>query len=460
MSKPNILFLLTDDQRYNTIHALGNEDIITPNLDALVKEGVSFTDAHIPGGYTGAVCMPSRCMINTGRFLTSLLRDGDSVPEEHTLLGQALKENGYYSFGCGKWHNSPKAFTRSFTNGKNAFFGGMWDHYNVPLNNYDPLGNYDNVTKFVPNFFEAKKTIEFHCDYVIPGKHSSEIVADTTIEFIENYNEDKPFYCYSAFLAPHDPRVMPTEYREMYNDKDIKLPENVMSKYPVPYDGKGMRDEELTSYPRNEEDTINEIKDYYGMITHLDAQLGRILDCLKAKGLYDNTIIIVAGDNGLGLGSHGFMGKQNLYEMSLRIPLIMKGPGIDVNVRRGENVYLMDIFPTLCDLIGIEKPQSVEGESFKAALEGKAFKGREEMYHIMMDRARALRDGDWKLSIYKDPKTGTHSTVLYNLKDDPMELHDLSLSEPERVAKMTRRLIELRDITNDKNRPLADKFWA
>lgn len=459
MKKPNILFLLTDDQRFNTIHELGNEEILTPNLDELVKDSISMMNAYIPGGYTGAVCMPSRCMINTGRYLTSLVNNGEEVPTSHHLLGEMLKDNGYYTFGTGKWHNGPKAYTRSFTTGANAFFGGMWDHYNVPLCDYDPLGNYDNVINFVCNFFESNKSIQINCDHFIPGKHSSEIVADTTIEFINNYDNEEPFYCYSAFLAPHDPRIMPSFYKELYKDKKITLPINCMEKYPVAYDGTGMRDEDLTSYPRKEEDTIKELTDYYAMITHLDAQIGRIIQILKEKGLYENTIIILAGDNGLGLGSHAFMGKQNLYEMSLRIPLIMKVPGLGKNLRVTQPVFLMDIYPTLCELIQAEIPESVEGKSFISALEEKPFEGRTEMYYMMMDRARAVRSGDWKLAIYKDPKTGLKSTVLYNIKEDPYELKELSLEYPEIVAKLTRRLFELRIENNDSGRLMADRFW-
>lgn len=127
MPKKNVLFILTDDQRYNTLHALGNNDIITPNMDWLVKNGVSFTNAHIPGGTSGAVCMPSRAMLNSGRTLFHIEGEGQSIPETHTTLGQAFKEAGWETFGTGKWHNGPPAYTRSFSCGDNAFFGGMWD---------------------------------------------------------------------------------------------------------------------------------------------------------------------------------------------------------------------------------------------------------------------------------------------------------------------------------------------
>lgn len=226
MKKPNIVFIVTDDQRFNTIHALGNDEIITPNMDWLVQNGTSFTQAHIPGGTSGAVCMPSRAMINTGRTLFSLDGEGQSIPKEHKTLGETLRENGYFAYGTGKWHNGPPAFTRSFDMGHEIFFGGMWDHWNVPTNYYDPTGEYDNEINFVGNFFQSNEVTKVHCDKFNPGKHSSELLAETSVHFIDEYKEEKPFFLYTAFLAPHDPRTMPEEYKKLYDPEKIKLPEN------------------------------------------------------------------------------------------------------------------------------------------------------------------------------------------------------------------------------------------
>lgn len=462
MDKPNVLFLLTDDQRRNTIHALGNEDIITPNMDYLVKEGTSFTNAYIPGGYTGAVCMPSRCMINTGRYLTSIQGNGEEIPESCITLGECLKSADYATFGTGKWHNGPKSFTRSFSSGKNAFFGGMWDHWNVPVNDYDPLGNYDNVINFVADFHHEKKVTKVHCDRFVPGKHSSELIADSTIEFLRNTPKEKPFFCYTAFLAPHDPRTMPEQYRKMYEGKEINLPKNLSNEYPVVYQGNWMRDEMLTPYPRTEKRTKEEIKDYYAMITHLDHEIGRIIDVLKKTGQEENTIIVLAGDNGLSLGSHGFMGKQNLYEESITVPLVMKGPGIRKGTIMDNKIYLMDIYPTLCDLLEIKIPDSVEGESFIDALRGVKGPSREEMYYIMMDRARGIRNGDFKFCIYTYPDAGKSSEVLFNIREDPLEITNLAQNSKYRSTKehLKKRMFELKTNLNDTERKEAISFWT
>ena len=143
--KPNVLFLFTDDQRFDTVHALGNEKIKTPSINRLVRRGTTFTHAHIPSGTSGAVCMPSRAMLHSGRTLYHLNGAGDIIPEEHTTLGEMFRNNGYRTFGTGKWHNGPEAFNRSFSEGDEIFFGGMSDHWNVPVFHYDPTGRYDST---------------------------------------------------------------------------------------------------------------------------------------------------------------------------------------------------------------------------------------------------------------------------------------------------------------------------
>lgn len=459
--RPNIIIIATDDQRAGTIHRLGNKDIITPNMDRLCKDGISCSHAYVPGGYTGAVCMPSRCMFHTSRMLSHLFDKGAVVPESHVLLGEVLKKNGYYCFGTGKWHNSPEAFTRAFNSGKDAFFGGMWDHWNVPLCNYDPLGNYDNRINFVANFFESNKKIEINCDYFKPGVHSSELLADTTVDFIDSYDGDKPFFIYTAFLAPHDPRTMPEKYRRLYDDVDIELPLNMMDEYPVPYDGSGMRDEELTKYPRKLSDSVNELKDYYAMITHLDDNIGRILSALDRKGIYEDTVIVLFGDNGLSLGSHGFMGKQNLYENAISVPLVFKLPGLKKNCIYDGNIYLMDTYPTLCEYLGIEIPESVEGRSYLKALSlDEDSSPRESMYYTMMDRARAVKEGRYKLTLYYDPRSGRKQTVLYDLEKDPEELEDLSFILPEVRNRLMTRLFELKMEHDDVHDEMAMTFWS
>lgn len=158
--RPNVLFLLADDQRYGTIHALGNEEISTPNLDRLVHRGMSFVNAHIPGGTTSAVCMPSRAMINSGKYVFALEECGKNIPAGHVTMGEAFLSGGYRCFETGKWHNGTESFARSFDCGDNIFFGGMWDHWNVPVSDFRPDGVYDNLINFTPNFSANQEPVK------------------------------------------------------------------------------------------------------------------------------------------------------------------------------------------------------------------------------------------------------------------------------------------------------------
>ena len=325
--KPNILFFFTDDQRFDTIRALGNKDVQTPVLDRLVAEGTTFTHAHIPGGTSGAICMPSRAMLHTGRTLFHLDGAGQSIPNDHVMLGEHLQANGYRTWGTGKWHNGPASFARSFSDGAEIFFGGMDDHWNVPAFNHDPTGKYDSVLLQCPNPNQSNALKIRKGDHVTAGKHSSELFAEGAIDWLEKYDTDDPFFMYISFMAPHDPRTMPQEYLDMYDPEDIPLPENFMGGHPFDNGDLKVRDEVLEDFPRDPYKVRQHIAEYYAMITHLDAQMGRVLDTISACGMADNTIVVFAGDNGLAVGQHGLFGKQNMYEHSVRVPLIFSGPG-------------------------------------------------------------------------------------------------------------------------------------
>jgi arylsulfatase A-like enzyme len=251
--KPNVIFMLTDDQRYGTIRALGNNEINTPNMDRLCNMGTAFTRAYIPGGTTGAVCMPSRAMLNSGRSLFHILGNGEDIPGEHITMGENFLANGYRSCGIGKWLNGYKSYARSFDGGADIFFGGMWDHWNVPVNDYHTDGIYEKMIPFAPNFSASGATVEVRAEKINAGVHSSELFTGAAVDYIRNYSDDKPFFMYLAFLAPHDPRTMPEKFRNMYKPENITLPPN-FAEMPVVNCGwtKG-RDEVLEAYPRQPE---------------------------------------------------------------------------------------------------------------------------------------------------------------------------------------------------------------
>jgi len=456
--KKNILFILTDDQRYDALGAAGNKDIITPNLDRLAASGSMFTQAHIPCGTSAAVCMPSRAMINSGRTLFSISGVGETIPEEHTTLAETFKNAGYDTFGTGKWHNGPPAFARGFTSGDNIFFGGMWDHWNVPVYHHDPTGQYDNVINFVSDFGRNRKVSTLRCDTYHPGVHSSELLTGTAIKYIQEHPSNVPFYLYLSYLAPHDPRTMPQKFMDMYDPNEISLPANYMTSHPFSFGVETIRDEVLASQPRVESEVRAHLAEYYAMITHLDYEIGRLLDELEAKGLLDDTIIILTGDNGLAVGSHGLMGKQNLYDHSVRIPLIVAGPGIPKGQIIDKYVYLLDIFPTLCDLCNIPIPDTVEGRSFAPMFSNPNFTTRESLYFVYTNLIRGVKNDRYKLIEYRN-----HANLLqlFDLANDPHEINDLSEcpQHTKIVENIMTLLHEKRAEWNDFEHPSSEGFW-
>ncbi len=458
MKKPNIMFFLTDDQRFDTIAALGNPEIKTPRIDELVAQGVAFTHGHIPGGTVPAVCMPSRAMIQTGRSMFRLQQEGAEVPKEHALLGETLKNNGYDTFGIGKWHNGIDAFARSFTDGGEIFFGGMQDHWNVPVFHFDPTGKYEGALKKVDNWEYSNKVTTVHGDHIHAGKHSSELFVDSALDCLQRWDRENPFYMYLAFMAPHDPRTMPEEFHKMYDPEKITLPDNFMEEYPFRYGPESIRCESLVAYPRNAEEIKQNIADYYGMISHLDHELGRVIDYLKEQGEYENTIIVLAGDNGLALGQHALMGKHSCYENSVRVPLVFAGPGLPKGKQTSAYAYLMDIFPTFCDMLEIPIPESVDAKSLLPAICGDETV-HDALYLGFADVTRGVRKGDWKYIEYCTEDL--FKQQLFYLPEDPCEIHSQMgvQGTQARVEEMQGYMLNFAEQWTERENEFGKRFW-
>ncbi len=405
--RPNILFLFADDQRADTIAAHGNPHIRTPNLDTLVARGFSFRGNYVFGGNSGAVCVPSRAMLMSGK--TWFHVDTTSL-QGVKLLPELLGENGYATYGTGKWHNGQSSWLRAFQHGRNIFFGGMSDHTRVPIRDLGPDGA-----------LTAERTGE---------KFSSELFADAAIEFLERREAGKPFFIYVAFTAPHDPRMPPLPEREAYYRNRPPLPADFLPQ--LPFDNgmmQGGRDENLAPWPRTEAVIRDQLAEYYGMITHMDAQVGRILEALARTGLQDKTVVIYAADNGLALGSHGLLGKQSVYEHSMHVPLVFAGPGIPRGKSTRAFTYLLDVFPTVCDMTGIAPPPGLDGQSLRPLWEGTKERVRDSVFLPFLQIQRAVRDERWKLICF--PKIGY--LQLFDLQTDPHETTDC-YGRPDTVA--------------------------
>lgn len=414
--RPNILFLFSDDQRADTIHALGNPHIQTPNLDRLARAGTAFTQAHILGALQGAVCVPSRAMMLSGRSLFRVREDLRDTPTWPAQLGRA----GWKTFLTGKWHNGAASLPKSFSEGHNVFLGGMTDQDRVKVRDLLPDGT-----------LSPERTA---------SGPSSETFADSAIRFLKDPRRaEQPFCLYVAFTSPHDPRTPPADFLKIYTSKPPPLPANFLAQHPFDNGEMTVRDEKLLPWPRTPEAVRQDLAAYYGMISHLDAQVGRILDALREAQLDSHTLVVFAGDNGLAMGSHGLLGKQNLYEHSMRVPLLVAGPGIPRNRRVGDLVTLHQLAATLCEYAGVPAPEGAEGRSLLPTWleKRRSTKSPKIVLTAYRDIQRAVTDGRWKLIEY--PKV--QRLQLFDLRRDPDERRDLA-AEP-RVSTQRARLLEL-----------------
>ncbi len=390
--KPNVLFILADDMRPDCIGAMGNPHIKTPNLDALVERGTAFSQAYVLGSNSGAVCMPSRTMILSGQSVFHFSKGGFAKEDKGSsvLWAKAMSAGGYETFHLGKGSNS-------FVAGMKAFDTCIYT---------GAIGADDHTV-------------------------ASKVTADGVIKFLKERKMEKPFFVYMAPPVPHDPRVCPKEFMDMYDPAEIPLPARYMPVHPFDNGEMTVRDERLAPWPRTEEVIKRHLADAYACITCLDHHIGRIYDALKELGQFDNTIIIFAGDNGLSLGDHGLMGKQNLYEHGgMHVPFVMAGPGIPKG-RSDAFAYLFDVYPTVCELTGTPIPAEVESKSLVPVITGKTGKVRDYCFTAYRNCQRAVRDERWKVIRYPL----VDKTQLFDLEKDPDELNDLS-GVPEYADKL------------------------
>ena len=441
--RPNILFLFADDFTYEAVRAFGHTDIDTPHLDRLAARGTIFTRAYNMGSWSGAVCVASRTMLNTGRSVWSadaVYNTTDKERQNGVLWPQLMSKAGYKTYITGKWHLKTNA-ARCFDVAADVRDGmpkTVPTAYNRPIENQtDSWSPYD---KTLGGYWEG-------------GRHWSEVVRDHTLEFFTDAKQQpKPFFIYAAFNAPHDPRQAPKEYQDMYPLSRMQMPQNFLPEYPYK-DAMGcphkLRDENLAPMPRTELAVKTHRSEYYALITHLDVQIGKILDALDQSGLAHNTWIFFTADHGLAVGHHGLIGKQNMYDDSVRVPFIVAGPGVDKGAKNDSAIYLQDVMATALDLAEAEKPQHVFYHSLLPLLKGTQKQSSyDSVYGAYLELQRAVTHDGWKLIAYPKAKV----MRLYHLSEDPQEMTDLA-AKPEHAAKkkeMYQRLVKLSADLGDK----------
>lgn len=393
--KPNVLFLLTDDQRADTIAALGNPHIRTPNLDALFERGFVFRNAYCLGSDVGAVCSPSRNMLLSGRVY---FRFGRLASGGDPNLPLSFNAAGYETYHHGKRGNTATEIHKVF-------------HHSAYLKDD-----------------EVRRSGE-------PGK----VIVDDALKFLDGRDASKPFLMYLAFATPHDPRVASPELMAQYDRAKIPLPKNFMPLHPFDNGEMTVRDEKLAPWPRTEDEIRRHLHDYYAVIAGIDREIGRLLNALRASGQFENTIVVFTSDHGLAMGSHGLMGKQSLYEHSMKPPLVIAGPRIPKG-RSDALVYLHDLFPTLCELTRIDVPTGLDGRSLAPVIRGEAGRVRDSLFLSYAAVQRAIRDDRYKLIRYPL----INKTQLFDLTSDPDELNDLA-PDPAQSQRIESMLVRLRE---------------
>jgi arylsulfatase A-like enzyme len=444
--QPNILFIFADDMTYEAVHALGNDVIQTPNLDRLVKQGTSFTHAYNQGGWHGAVCVASRTMLNTGRFLWHA-REREAHLKEETEHGhfwsQLLHDAGYDTYMSGKWHVKGIAPKDIFGTVRHVRPGMPGDNYRTTK-----LG-YNRPQASQPDDWKPWDIAQG--GFWAGGKHWSEVLGDDGVDFLAQAStSDRPFFMYLAFNAPHDPRQSPKDYVDRYPLKDIAVPEDFIPRHPHDVAmgcGPGLRDEDLAPFPRTPRAVQVHRQEYYAIITHMDAQIGRMLDALEKNGQSENTYIVFTADHGLAAGHHGLMGKQNMYDHSVRVPLTVVGPGIAQNKRISTPVYLQDVMPTSLEWAGAKTPGHVEFKSLTGLFRAGDAPHYDGIYGAYMDRQRMVTEGGFKLIHY--PKI--EETLLFDLTKDPLETKNLAGNPAfsERKKQLWARLTSLQTDVGD-----------
>ncbi len=431
-AKPNILFIFADDMTYDAIAALGHEEIETPHLDRLVKGGTTFTHAYNSGSWSGAVCVASRHMLMTGRQLWNAhkVANRKGMAEYHAhkkCWPQLLESAGYRTYMSGKWHVQIDA-GKLFNVARHVRPGmprSVKKAYNRPLEGKpDP---WDPTDKSIGGFWEG-------------GKHWSEVQADDAVGFLQEAGgSQQPFFIYLAFNAPHDPRQAPQEYLDRYPADRIAIPKNFLPRYPF-CDQIGnphkLRDENLAPMPRTRHSVQVHRREYYAIITHMDAQIGRVLDELKKSGKEKNTYIVFTADHGLAVGKHGLFGKQNMYDHSVRVPFVVVGPGVAPGAANNAPIYLQDVIPSSLDWAGAKTPDYVQFKSIQPHLDGKG-KKRDYVYGAYLGVQRSITEGGYKLIYY--PRAG-NTLRLYKVSEDPHEMNDLIKSGGAATEAVATRL--------------------
>jgi len=398
----NLLFIFADQMHRYALHCMGTDDIHTPNLDRLAAEGMLFTNAYS----NCPICGPFRINLFTGLYTrqTGTYNNGDRIPENTPTLAGALNARGYRTSYVGKWHiggagNIPIP---------HALRGGFTEFIAYQCYN----GFYDNVVFYD----EANQAHTF-------DRHRTCVTTDLTLQRLEGMR-NKPFALFVSYQAPHYPVQPDPDNEALYRDVIIPRRPNSseIAPYTRTYSPPSPQPPELCpDYQRYGNNLDEYLRLYYGMVSQIDAEVGRLMDALERLGIADRTVVLFTADHGDMQGSHGLKNKSLPFEESAGIPLIVRVPGGVPGVVSDALVSGIDYFPSCLDYVGVPAPAALPGTSFAPLTRGEDQMLAGPVFSEMRDWVM-LREGDWKLVVATD--TGA-PTMLYNLLDDPYEQRNL-----------------------------------
>ncbi len=444
-TRPNIIFILTDQQRFDTIQALGFDHVQTPNLDRLVNEGVTFTNCHV----TAPSCAPSRASLFTGYYphTNGVLKNAD--PWEHSWI-ENLNASGYHCANIGKMHTWP--FTtpcgfhqRYVVENKDRYLEGRYffDEWDKALAarglKKQQRVEYRNVEDY------RKRLGAFTWD-LPEDTHSDMFVGNTAKWWLENYPKTEPLFLEIGFPGPHPPYDPTPKYLEGYENVDVPLQELSQADLegqPKAYQGMRVHNHEvdhdsvvLDLHPSDEQ-RLNQRKHYLANVTMIDHQVGEILQTLEDQGYLENSIVVFTSDHGDCLTDHGHSQKWTMYDQVTHVPMIIWGPKYFEGGRQIDDlVSLFDIGPAILELAGLSVPETFEAESLLPALRGEAdWKGRERVFaehprdgnFTTADYMTMVRNTEYKLVhiLGSDALDGGNEGQLFDLKKDPEEMVNL-----------------------------------
>ncbi|MCB1091532.1 MAG: sulfatase-like hydrolase/transferase, partial [Verrucomicrobiae bacterium] len=416
------------------------------NLDALAARGMRFTRA---------TCSYPICVVSRHEILTGMHGwengvsgyGGSKLREEVTFWPDTLRQAGYETWHVGKWHIGGRPSQRGYTDVAGHFTGGGGKFVKPGERDWKDFP----ITGYRGWIFQSEdgKAQYPEMGVGLTPDISSKFV-DAAISLIER-RPKAPWFCQVDFTAPHDPLFLPPGLEGKYKAEDMKLPENYLPEHPFDHGNFAGRDEALLDWPRTEAAIRDLLRVYYSVVDDLDAQIGRIFAALEKTGQRDNTLIIFSSDHGMSCGSHGLRGKQNQYEHTINVPFLIAGPGIPEGTSTDAQVYLRELYPTTCELTGIEIPKAVTATSFAPILRGESRTQHDRIFGYYTDTQRMIRTADgWKLIRY--PRADRWQ--LFDLNTDPFELHDLS-KVPEHQKRFDQLRKELAEWRKSQGDPLA-----